>query len=578
MKSTIKFKSAWVIALMGIALFACKEDFLRVNPVGALDENVLTTVGGAETLLIGAYSNIDGTSAAVTGWEGAGSNWVFGSIAGGDANKGSDAGDQPAINPIQSYNADAANPYFNAKWRILYDGISRANATLRVLPNIPDGDPNVINRIRGEATALRGHYHFEARRVFGRVPYLDEETTDFYVPNDREIWPDIEADLRFAYDNLPETMGEVGRINKWVAGAMLAKALMYQQKWTEAKPIVEAIIANGRKPNGVAFAMLPNYGDAFDADFGNAAESVFAWQYSVNDGSQGWNAGYGEVLNFTHGASAPVGCCGFHQPTHEFVNSFRVGADGLPLLDGSYNLPANQVRNDDGLASTDPFTPDAGLLDPRIDHTMGRRGIPYLDWGIHVGRSWVRDQNYAGPFSPKKNGIRSDQVGTLTEVGNWTSGWTANNYQYIRFAEVLLWAAEIEIEVGSLDNARNYINQVRDRAKTGEWVTLPNGTPAANYRIEPYPAGHSAFSSQANARVAMRMERKLELGMEGHLFFDLVRWGIATETINAFITFESAIRTQLYAGPNFNANKEVYPIPLIQLDISRGTLTQNPGY
>jgi len=579
MKKYINRFSIGMVAAVSMSLYSCGDDFLREAAKGALDENVLATEAGANTLLIGAYAMVDGSSEGITDWAGAGSNWVFGSIAGGEANKGSDAGDQPPLNAIQTYTADPANDYFNAKWRVVYEGVSRANAVLRILPNIPNPTPAVINRLSGEARALRGHYHFEAKRMWNNVPYLDENTTDYLVPNDRDIWPEIEADLRFAYDNLPALMPEIGRINKWVAGAMLAKALMYQQKFTEAKPIVEAIIAEGVKPNGTRFALLPNYRDIFDAEYGNAAESVFAWQYSVNDGSQGWNAGMGEVLNFPYLAGgSPGGCCGFFQPSQHYVNSFRTTPTGLPLWDGSYNAPANVVRSDDGIPESAAFTPDQGPLDPRLDWSVGRRGIPYLDWGIYSGERWVRDQPYGGPYSGKKQVYRREQEGSLTEVGNWTSGWTANNYQYIRFAEVLLWAAEIEIEVGSLDMAREYINRVRARARDGARVTMPNGSPAANYVIAEYPAGAAPFDGQANARLALILERKLELGMEGHRFFDLVRWGIAKPYLDSFLAIEGARRPAVYGGASFDPHNIYYPLPLRQIDLMRGQLVQNQGY
>lgn len=574
-KINLKYFLLGLTVVTGVTLYACRQEFLEVNPRGALDENILATEAGVQRLLIGAYSMVDGVSDNTSGWEGAASNWVFGSIAGAEANKGSDAGDQPDINTIQAYTADGSNGFFNAKWRVVYDGVARSNSVLRVLAKVQDINETTRTNIAGQARALRGHFHFEAKRNFGNVPYIDEETNDYYVPNDKDIWPEIEADLKFAYDNLPANLVDVGRINKWVAGAMYAKALIYQGKYTLAKPIVEAIIAEGVKPNGVKFALMPSFDQIFDAVNGNAAESVFAWQYSVNDGSGGWNGGWGEVLNFPH-EGGPGACCGFFQPTQSFVNAFRTTSTGLPLLDGSYNTPANAVVNDQGLTSAQPFTPDAGPLDPRLDHSVGRRGIPYLDWGLHPGRNWIRDQGYAGPYSPKKQVYRQSQEGQLTEVGNWTSGWTANNYQYIRFAEVILWAAEIEIEVGSLEQARTYINQIRNRAKNSNYVTLPGGAPAANYVIEPYT---NPFASQDEARLALRHERLLELGMEGHRFYDLVRWGIAKQYIDNFLAYERPLRPDVYTGNNnFAPHRVVYPIPLRQIDLMRGALKQNTGY
>ncbi|MFK7921549.1 MAG: RagB/SusD family nutrient uptake outer membrane protein, partial [Bacteroidia bacterium] len=296
-------------------------------------------------------------------------------------------------------------------------------------------------------------------------------------------------------------------------------------------------------------------------------------QYSVNDGSGGWNAGQGEVLNFPYKSGAsPGGCCGFFQPTQEFVNSFRT-SNGLPLLDYSYN--ADPVLNDEGIpAGGAGYTEDPGPLDPRLDWTVGRRGIPYLDWGDHTGQDWVRDQSYAGPFSPKKQVYKKAQEGNLTEVGNWTSGWTANGYRMIRYADVVLLMAECQIETADLGGALDNINAIRNRAANADgFVKEDDGTTdAANYVISPY----AAFASADEARNALMMERKLELGMEGHRFFDLVRWGVAQTEINRILAYEKPLRTLLYnSETTFGAEDVTFPIPQRQIDLSNGNLTQN---
>ncbi len=565
------------LVVMAFGLSMCQKDFLEVAPKGALGESVLATKKGAEALLIGAYSMLDGVGQDIAGWEAAASNWVYGSVTGGEGNKGSDAGDQPDINPIQTYTATATNGYFNLKWRSVYDGVSRSNAVIRIVERLTDASEAEKASILAQARTLRGHYHFEAKRMWNMVPYVDEKAADFNIPNDTDIWAQIEADLKFGYDNTPESFAEVGRINKWVAGAMYAKALMYQRKFAEALPVLNAIIANGRNPRGVRFALLPRFGDVFDIANNNSAESVFTIQYSVNDGSAGWNGGWGEVLNFPYKSGAsPGGCCGFFQPSQEFVNSFRT-AGGLPLIDGSYNSGANQVVSDDGVAVTAAFTPDAGPLDPRLDWTVGRRGIPYLDWGPHTGADWIRDPGYAGPYSPKKQVYRKAQEGTNTEVGNWTSGWTANGYRMIRFAEILLLAAECQAELNQGDRGLALVNQIRNRAGNAAGFVQNGAVPAANYVINPYAAGD--FDSRDKAVARIRFERKLELGMEGHRFFDLVRWGVAKQTIDAFLAYEAPRRTRAYQGASFAANSdEYYPIPQRQIDVSLGKLKQNPGH
>jgi len=553
---------------------SCSSDFLNVQPNGALSEEVLATEDGIESLLIGTYAMLDGVSANGFGWESAASNWVFGSIRGMEANKGTDAGDQPGINPIQTFTEAPTNVYLNIKWRSCYEAISRANATLTVIARAEEEGTITADQAasyRAQARALRGHYHFEAWRMWEQVPYIDENTVQDEVTNTADISDLIIADLE-AGTTLPNNMGQVGRFNGTVCKVILAKALMQMKgDYAAAKTLLTDVVNNGTKPNGQAIGLQAKYGDIFDIESRNGIEAVYTVQYSVNDGSGGWNGGWGEVLNFPYkGGGSPGGCCGFFQPTQEFVNSFRTSG-GLPLLDNSYNN--DPVVSDDGLAPGDPFTEDAGPLDPRLDWTVGRRGIPYLDWGDHTGSDWIRDQSYAGPYSPKKQVYKKSQEGTFTEVGNWTSGWTANGYRMIRYADVLLLLAECQIETGELDAARANINRIRERAANPDGFVMEEDgvTPAANYQISLY---ESAFANADEARAALRMERKLELGMEGHRFFDLNRWGIAAQEIRRILAYEAPLRPSLYAGAEFADNDVLYPIPQRQLDLSPG-LVQN---
>ena len=236
------------------------------------------------------------------------------------------------------------------------------------------------------------------------------------------------------------------------------------------------------------------------------------------------------------------------------------------------------MKNDQGLAAADAFTPDGTTpLDPRLDWTVGRRGIPYLDWGPHTGSDWVRDQGYAGPYTPKKQVFQKSQEGQLTEVGNWTSGWTANGYRLIRYADVLLLLAECEIETGNLGIARDLINQIRNRAANAAgFVKNPDGSNAANYVISQYPASGFPFDSKDNALKALRMERKLELGMEGHRYFDLQRWGIVQQELNRILTYERTELPTLYQSATTVGPEDVnFPVPQAQIDLMGGRLVQN---
>ena len=572
-----------LMILTGIgAFFSCKKSFLEHNPLGALDENVLSNKAGVEGLLIGAYSLLDGFGAGGN-WDASGSNWVYGSVVGGDAHKGSDAGDQADIVPMEKFNASSTNGYFNDKWKTVYEGVARCNNTLRILANAKDITPADVKRITAEARFLRGHYHMEAKKMWGNVPYVDEKNTTLKLPNDKDILPNIEADFQFAYDNLPEKMDAKGRVNKWAAGTYLAKVKMFKKDYAGAKPILEAVIANGKTATGTKYALNAKFHDSFDADTKNSSEAVFSVQYSVNDGANGDNGGWGDVLNFPY-TGGPGGCCGFFQPTQDLVNSYQTDAvTGLPISvdnnypSGGYNV-LRTVKNDEGLKSSDPFTTETGSLDPRLDWTVGRRGIPYLDWGPHPGQAWIRDQAYSGPYAPIKNTYKKSQEGVLTDKSFWTSGVTANNYTLIRFADVILWAAECEVEVGSLAKATDYVNQIRSRASNpAGFVKKSDGTNAANYNIGLYPV----FTDQTTARKIVHFERKLELAMEGHRFFDLVRWGEAQTSLQAYVNYESNLRTFL-KGVTFKTTAIYFPIPQTQIDQSSvggtPTLKQNPGY
>jgi hypothetical protein len=579
-------KIKYITLFVGIPLtaslvfVACKRDFLKQDTIGVLTEAEAQSAKGARQFLTSTYAALKGS-----GWEGGISNWVYGSIVGGDANKGSDAGDQADIVPIQQFTATPTNAYYNVKWRSLYEGVARANATLRVTSKLTDKDITTAEKtqILAQARFLRGFYHFEAKKLWNNIPFVDEsiDASNAKVANTKD-WTKIMEDLDYARKNLSETQDQVGQVNKWAAEAFYAKALLFQGKYAEALPILTGVIQNGKTSLGVKYNLAPTFQDLFNAERENAtevrAESVFAYEASINDGSGGLNANYDQILNFPYNGG-PGGCCGFFQPSFELVNSFRTSAQGLPLLDGSYNTGANQVKTDQGVEAADTFTPDAGNLDPRLDWTVGRRGIPYLDWGLYPGKSWIRDQGNGGPFAPKKNVYYKSQEGKLTDGTSWTSGLTATNYKIMRFADVLLMAAEAEVEAGSLEKAREYVNRIRTRADAVH-VKNANGADAAKYVISTYTA---PFASKEAARTAVRFERKLELAMEGHRFFDLVRWGVADQDINAFLTYEKTKIPAGYGSATFTKGRnEYFPIPQRQIDLSSSggtsTLAQNPGY
>ncbi|AQG80359.1 RagB/SusD family nutrient uptake outer membrane protein [Spirosoma montaniterrae] len=584
MNITIRKVAAGTAATLTLMIVgvACQDKFLEVPPTGQLSNAQLASKAGIEGSLIATYSMLNGRGDRLASV----ANWVWGGIRGGDANKGTDPGDFSSINPIQRFETISTGDVAGT-WQRKYEGISRANATLRLLASAgSDVSAAEKTRITAETRFLRGLYYFDLKRLYNNTPYIDE-TVDYgtgieKVNNSADLWPKIEADVKFAYDNLPETMNAVGRVNKWAAASMLGKVYLYQKKYAEAKALFDLVIANGKTSNGKKYGLVPRYADLFKASNDNNEESIFASQAAANTGNVN-NANPEFDLNFPYntGPNGPGNCCGFNQPSFEYANSFRTDATGLPLLDGSYNTGANQLKTDMGVTSKTDFTPDAGNLDPRIDHTIGRRGIPYLDWMDHPGQDWIRNQPNGGPYSPKKFTYYKSDRGSLQDNSSWTPGYTALNFPIIRYADVLLMAAECEIEVGSLVKAREYVNLVRARAANpAGFVTRANGAPAAKYVIAEYPA--SVFASKASATTALRFERRLELGDEGHRFFDLVRWGVAAQVLNAYLAYEGAssrLPTTL-GGSTFTAGQDEYlPIPQAQIDLQgKEVLKQNPGY
>ncbi|MEZ2337162.1 RagB/SusD family nutrient uptake outer membrane protein [Mucilaginibacter sp. RCC_168] len=577
---------------LAISISSCKKS-LDKPLLGALESPLLQTKDGVNGLLIGTYAALDGmagTSAIGGGnpWETSPDNWVLGGVAGGDANKGSIAGDVSEIEPIMQFYSDPTNVFYNSKWKADYEGISRANTVLKVVAKVPTLTDAEKANIIGQARFLRGHYYFDLRKIFKNVPYIDETTTNFNQPNNTDVWSKIEADLDFAYKNLPSTQASAGMVNKWAAGAYLAKAYLYEQKYPQAKTVFDDVILNGVTSNGLKYGLNDKFDDNFTPETENSKEAVFAIQMAANVDPDGpTNANNGDMLNFPYGTDSPFPCCGFYQPSADLVNHFRTDKNGLPYLDDFNSHP---IKNDMHLSSSDDFTPDADNIDPRLDWTAGRRGIPYLDWGIHPGDSWVRDQSYAGPYSPIKNVYWNATQNTDGDNHSWAPG-SAINYNVIRFADVLLMAAEVEAQLGNLNQAENYVNTVRNRAANPigfvhTYIDPANPTkgftniPAANYKVSAYPVG--AFSSQAFALKAIYFERKIELAMEGHRFFDLVRWGIADTELNNYFKYQNTVTTDLRSGKYVKGKNDYYPIPQRQIDLSASggspVLKQNSGY
>ena len=527
-----------------------------------------------EQLVIAAYSALDyryntGEFRDLWPFDHAPSNWATSDIRSGEAYKGGGGtGDNPGggMHQLETHDLFPSSENAYNVWRAIYFGIKRVDSALRSINTIDEAKfPNKKERI-GELKVLRAHFYFEAIKNFGSIVWYDENTpiADINkIPNSFDLnfmWSKVEGDLTDAIALLPDTQTELGRVNKVVAYGYLCKAQVFQKKWPDAIISANYVINSGKYGLVTDLEKLysiPGYGNR---------ENIFAVQYSINDGSQYGNLNFGNLLNAPDSPGDDtknpyLNGDDFNKPSQNLVNAFKVGADGLPLFD-SYNN-ANVTATD--------------LVDPRLDHEIGRNGITWKDWAARPQQNdWNRDPATYGSFlvkknviSPNSNGLASNPTGFPWALGNL-------DFPIIKYSDLLLWKAEALIESGTnVSGGVALINEIRNRAKNSPYVKDFNNPSqnAANYLINLYPL---TLSKDAAIK-ALRMERKLELANEGHGFYDLVRWGIAETFVNNYIQVEKTRRTYLQSA-SLQAYEQYLPIPQIEIDASSGVYKQRTGY
>lgn len=564
------------LAVVGVS--GCGKGFLEKNPQGQLIEEQVNIKKGVESALIGAYAILNGNVNGTWGnYASAPSQWVFGEMISDNAHKGSTPTDQPNMNSLVNFAPFSSNDNLSTMWQVYYEGVLRVNSTLKLLAQDQAAGKTVpaerAKQIEGEAKMLRAHYYFLLWRVFKNIPVIDENVSiedAKTIKNDQDILPLIESDLKTAVANLPTTKinSEAGRMDQFAAKSYLGKFYLYQKKYKEALDLFKDVLA-GRDITAMPFQ------DNYDVLKENGPEAIMVAKHVINPDGSGDNGNVGDMLGGLNGG--PVGCCGFYQPSIDLVNAYKVDANGLPLLDGSYRT--NPYISDLTLtgAALDNYKVNINLrFDPRLDYTVGRRDVSYLDYGIFPGDPWLRSDKgarpHAGPFSGLKTMIPKALF----------SGHTSNDGAYltdldvniIRLADVILMAAECEVELNNLSEALKYVNFIRLRAAKLPGKTNSDGSPAAVYVVKPYPT----FPSQDYARNAVRFERRLELAMEGHRFYDLVRWGNAKQVIESYSAFEGGF-LPTFKGITFTPNKnEIFPIPQVEINASMGNLKQNTGF
>ncbi|HPF51008.1 MAG TPA: RagB/SusD family nutrient uptake outer membrane protein [Draconibacterium sp.] len=604
----MKLKSPRILFLIILLLSSCSEDFLTKVPPGANSENYFMNEKGIDALLTGAYGIVGGGN---IGWGASIQNWSFGSGASDDAYTQADYTDIGIVRDIECWEMTPYNTYVADKWNWAFGlGIFRTNDVMQLLAKTTDITPEQSLEFEAEARFLRALYYFEAWLVFGDyIPLIDENEKDpssvSNVNKEGAVLRFIVSDLQFALENLPGSQQEVGRPTKYAAMALAARAYLEKLEYAHAKPLLDEIIASGK------YALMPNFFDNFRIEKNNNIESIFEIQASVNDGAGygSYNAEMGIGLNWPHGGDIRM-CCGFHQVSQNMANAFKVDENGLPMFDTFNDV---DLKNDMDIRSEENFVPTDDQLDPRIDWTLSRRGIPFLDWGINRGYDWIRKQRDGGPYLPamKPFFYKYQRYVLSDNTGGWMSGVNANNYRYLRYAHVLLWRAEVAAAEGDLNLAKNLVNEIRERAGNEVVMgrvlidSLPKsvypwgeGTndndyqtggnvdwekPAANYKIGLY----TSFANAGEAMRAVQWEQRLEFATEGRRFFDLRRWDnlpnkiggkSMMQILNEFA--QADLRTRPYYMNNavFSEEDKYAPVPKEQVDFQKGVLVQRPEY
>jgi hypothetical protein len=561
-----------LIALVGISV-SCSDEFTNVDPIGSLNDTQLANPTGVDLLLTGAYSVLDGVrnGGIGNGWGRSADNWVA-DVASDDAHKGSTDGDQPDLYELELYNWQTGNGYFMARWEVLFAGVNRANAVINLIAD--SDDPTAFTVEKAQAHFLRAHYNFELMRHFKYVPNITPETAKANEYNLSNVdaataltYELIAAEFLLAHADLPAARSaaysQAGRPLQRTAQAYLGKVFLYAKDYTNALVHLDAVVASGE------YSLHANINDNFRSSTENINEAMFAIQYSADDGQvkQGNATG---ALNYP---AAFGWCCGFYQPTQDLVDAFRTDADGLPLLT-SFQDAANDVMNHDYNVAAEDLTyalPTVNV-DKRLDYTIGRRGVDYNGYGAHAGKGWIRanTSDISGPYLPKKNIYQADDTANHG-AGGWGQNLSGINYHIMRYADVVLMAAEAAVETGNLEKARTYVNLIRARAES-----MPAVAGVTNAVTKQYNA---TWTDASVARLAVRFERRLELAMEGHRYFDLVRYGGMPAHMAKYITNEGRTITS-FGSKNavFQAKHTAYPIPLSAIDLSGNALQQNPDH
>ena len=567
------------LAFMAVASLSSCDSFLEAQiPQGTLSDEQVKNPAYVDNMVTSAYAVFTTAEDINSSF----SMWNY-DVRSDDAYKGgSSTNDGDVFHQIEvGQGILPTNWNLNDMWVRIYNALSRVNTAIAVVESCDESYSLKGERL-AEMKFLRAYAHFMAKRLYKNIPFVmrtdltyDEYNTlsNHEYTND-EGWALIARDLEEAYAVLPVKQADKGRPTKAACAAFLAKVYLYKayRQDDASSNQVTSVDADDLKKviqyTDPAIYAAGGYGLEKDIhnnfrpedQYENGCESLWAIQYSRNDGST-----YGN-LNWSYGLITPNipdvtdGGCDFYKPSQNLVNAFRTDADGLPLID-TFNQKNYDKATDNA--------------DPRLFLTLGMTRLPYMlnkDFIMDQSSAWSRSGGLYGYNVTLKQNVDPALIGSYLIRGSfWASPM---NRIVFRYADVILERAEAEAQLGNASEAVRLVNEIRTRAagSTQMIADYPN-----RYGVKLYCKNYTGSYSKDEALRIVKMERRLELAMESERFFDLVRWGEASKVLNDYFAAEKE-RVTFLSDAVFTANKNEYlPIPHSQISSSNGHYTQNIG-
>lgn len=564
--------------LLAVTLTGCNDFLDEQKPQGTLDDEQVLNPKYVDNLVISAYAgwiSIEDINSSFSMW-----NY---DVRSDDAYKGGNGTeDGDVFHALEiSQGIMTTNWNISDMWDRLYKAISRANAALAVLDDIDVSTYPLKEQRIAEMRFLRAHGHFLLKRLYKNIPFaIDEKMSPSEYNNlentrytNDEGWQLIIDDFKYAFDHLPAVQDEVGRPNRAAAAAYMAKTYMYKA-YRQDDPQSNLVTSVDREdllnvirytePTVMAesgVALEPDFHNNFRPEpvFENGPESIWAMQYSFNDGTNHGNCNWAYGLIVPNIPGVTDGGCDFYKPSQNLVNAFRTDENGLPLFD-TFNDRDYEMRSDNA--------------DPRLFLTVGMPGTPYMfnkNFIMDKTATWSRSNGLYGYYVTLKQNV--DPEGEYLVKGGWWG--SPMNRIVLRYADILLLRAEALVQLNQgIPEAVDIVNSLRNRARQSMgMISDYEQLYGARINIRPYTGSYS----REQALQIVKFERRVELAMESDRFFDLVRWGEADRVINRYYADE-ADNCAIYATANFTPNKNEYlPIPFSQLSASNGHYKQNIG-